>query len=117
GASELNLYGSRATIDTGLETLKNDTILDYPDVRQIIQQEVQQGITINQDIGFQLSRPLPQVDSLRSTVSGGLDYKTYTQDNYQTNIFTFIEYTKGPNGNLIKRVSYDYLPTPVTEQD
>jgi hemolysin activation/secretion protein len=108
GAPELNVYASRSTIDTGL--------FDIPDVRQVSRQEVQQGITVNQDIGFQLSKPLPQVSSLRSTLSAGLDFKTYLQDNYQTNIFTFTEYTKGPNQNLIKRVSYDYVPTPTTEQ-
>jgi hemolysin activation/secretion protein len=116
GAPELNVYGSRSTIDTGLENLLDTTLFDIPDVRQVSQQEVQQGITINQDVGFQLSTPLPQVNSLRSTVSGGLDFKTYEQDNYQTNIFTFIEYTRGPNQNLIERVSRDYLATPTTDQ-
>jgi hemolysin activation/secretion protein len=116
GATELNVYASRSTIDTGLENLLNTTLFDIPDVRQVSRQEVQQGITVNQDIGLQLTRPLPPVGGFNSTLSGGLDFKTYLQDNYQTNIFTFTEYTKGPNQNLIKRVSYDYVPTPTTEQ-
>ncbi len=117
GATELNLYASRATIDTGVETLLDETLFNIPQVRQVSRQEVQQGITVNQDVGFQLSQPLPPFKSLRSTVSGGLDFKTYSQANYQTNIFTFIEYTKGPNQNLIERVSHDYLATPATDQN
>jgi len=113
---ELNLYASRSTIDTGVQNLLNATLFNIPNVRQVTRQENQQGITVNQDIGFQLSRPLPPFIGLRSTLSGGLDFKTYSQDNYQTNVFKFTEYTKGPNGNLIQRVSYDFVPTPGTEQ-
>ncbi len=118
GRTELSLYASRATIDTGLETILNENLTtNIPsNVRQIYRQEVQQGITVNQAMGFQVNQPLPQLENLRSVVSGGLDFKTYLQANYQTNIFTFIEYTEDPNGNPVKRVSYDYLPTAVTEQ-
>lgn len=117
GRTELNLYGSRATIDTGLEMLLNSTLFNIPDVRTVTRQEVQQGITINQDLGFQLSQPLPQVAGINSTLSGGLDFKTYSQVNSQTNIFTFIEFTKGPNQNLIERVSHDYIATPLTDEE
>lgn len=116
GASELNLYASRSTIDTGVETLSHKTLFNIPGVRQVTQTEFQQGLTINEDVGFLLSKPLPQVNSLRSTLSGGLDYKIYNQENFQTNLFTFIEYTKGPNGNTIERITYVPVQTPTTEQ-
>ena len=119
GRAELNLYGSRSTIDTGLETLLNENLTpDFPAyTRQLFRQEVQQGITINQDLGFQLSQPLPEFANVRSTLSGGLDYKTYSQENYQTNIFTFVESDQGPNQNLIQRVSHTYSPTPATDEE
>ncbi len=116
GASELNLYASRATIDTGVETLSHETLFNIPDVRQVTSTEFQQGLTVNEDVGFLLSKPLPQVNSLRSTLSGGLDCKIYNQENFQTNLFTFIEYTKGPNGNTIERITYVPIQTPTTEQ-
>jgi len=117
GATELNLYASRATIDTGLETLKDDTLFNVPLVRVVTQQEFQQGITINEDVGFQLTRPLPQAGSLHSTLSGGLDYKVYSQVNYQTNIFNFAEWTKNGSGALIERISHVDSQTPTTDQE
>jgi hemolysin activation/secretion protein len=116
GQTELNLYASRAAIDTGVETLSSATLFNAPFVRELDQQEVQQGITINETLGFQLSKPLPEANSFRSTLSGGLDYKIYSQENYQTNIFIFHEFTKGANQQLIERTSYDYIPTPATQQ-
>jgi hemolysin activation/secretion protein len=117
GQTELNLYASRATIDTGVENLSSTNLFDIPFVREVDQQTVQQGLTINQDIGFQLSQPLPQIAGIRSTFSGGLDYKTYSQVNSQTNIFTFTEWTEGPNQNLIKRISQVPEATPLTDEE
>lgn len=117
GQADLTLYATRATIDTGLETLLNKTLFNYPDVREVSEQRVQEGITVNEDVGFQLSKPLPQVNSFHPTLSGGLDYKVYEQENYQTNIFTFVEYTRGPGGSsgqLIERTSHVDLQTPTT---
>lgn len=118
GQTELNLYASRATIDTGIETLMDQNLTPNlpPDTRQLFQQEVQQGITINETLGFQLSKPLPEADNFHSTLSGGLDYKIYSQANYQTNIFIFNEFTKNASQQLIERTSYDYIPTPATQQ-
>ena len=116
GATELNLYASRATIDTGVETLKDQTLLDIPFVRQLSQQEFQQGLTVNENLGFQLSKPLPPVNSFRSTLSGGLDYKMYSQENFQTNVFTIIEFIKDQNNNPIEIINHDVQATPATEQ-
>ena len=117
GQTELNLYASRATIDTGVETLSSETLFDIPFVRQVDHVAVQQGITINDTIGFQLNKPLPEMKNIRSALSAGLDYKVYSQANYQTNSFIFTEYTKNPAGQLVKRVSYDNIPTPATDEE
>ena len=100
GQSELTVYGSRSTIDTGLETLSSALIYDVPGVRQISRQDVQQDLTVNDDVGFRLSKPLSEMKDIRSTLSGGLDYKYYSLTDYKTNTFTFTEITRKPDGSL-----------------
>jgi hemolysin activation/secretion protein len=116
GQPELNLYASRATIDTGVTTLSSGSLFNIPFVRQLNQETVQQGVTINELVGSQLSKPLPQFDSFHSTLSGGLDYKVYSQANYETNIFADTEYTKSSGGGLVARTSYDYISTPAAQE-
>jgi hemolysin activation/secretion protein len=115
GRTELTLYASRATIDTGLENLLTQTLVDTNNY-QAIKQEVQQGITINQTIGFQLSKPLPEINSFHSALSGGLDYKNYYQANYQTNIFIITTVSENGGGQLTTNVSQVPSPTPATLQ-
>jgi hemolysin activation/secretion protein len=116
GQTELNVYGSRSTIDTGIENLSDKTLFDVPRVRVLSQQETQQGLTINGDLGFQLSKALPEFSGISSTLAGGLDYKLYSQANYQTNAFTDSEFTENPFHQLIERTSYIYVPTPVSHE-
>ena len=94
GQPELTLYANRATIDTGLENLSSSTIFAAPNnIFTISQQEVQQDITINEAAGFRLTKPLPEIDNVRSTLSGGLDFKRYSQNSYKTNSFITSEVT------------------------
>jgi len=98
GRPELNFYGSRSTIDSGLEILSDQLIYDVPGVRQVSRQDVQQDITLNQGVGFRLSAPLPELDKWRSTLSAGLDYKDYALTTFKTNNFSFTEITLNANG-------------------
>src|SRR5262249_61895157 len=75
GRPELNVYASRSTIDTGIETLSEEVVYNAPGVRQVSRQDVQQDITINEAIGSGLSEPLGISGGVISTLSGGLDYK------------------------------------------
>jgi hemolysin activation/secretion protein len=115
GRSELNLYASRSTIDTGLETLRDEVIYNVPGVRQVSRQDVQQDLTINEDVGFRLSEPLGATAKWRSTFSGGLDYKTYSLTSNKTNTFSFTEITVDasgrPNPPIVSSVS---SPVPTT---
>ena len=117
GRPELNFYGSRSTVDTGLETLNEQVIYDVPGVRQVSRKDVQQDLTINGDLGFRLSWPLPDIASLRSTLSGGLDYKTYSLTSLKTNLFTFTEITLNadgtPNPPIVSTVA---SPVPTTDR-
>jgi hemolysin activation/secretion protein len=116
GQTELTLYASRATIDTGVENLANRVLFDVPDVRILSQSTFQQGLTINDTAGFQLSQPLPQFSGIASTLAGGLDYKIYSQENSQTNVFTDTEFTENPFHELIKTTSFIAVPTPTAQQ-
>ena len=100
GRAELNLFASRSTIDTGLETLQNEVLYDVPGVRQVSRQDVQQDVTVNNDVGFRLNEPLAPTAKWRSTLSGGLDYKTYSLNSDKTNNFSFTEITVNANGSL-----------------
>lgn len=101
GQPELTVYGSRATIDTGVETISSETLFDIPFVRQLTSQVVHQDVTINEDVGFQLAKPLPEIGSVHSSLSGGLDYKVYSLSSYGTNIFTDLTYYKNSSGQIV----------------
>jgi hypothetical protein len=111
----LNLFASRSTIDTGLQTLRNEIIYNVPGVRQVSRQDVQQDITINEDVGFRLSEPVGATASFRSTLSGGLDYKTYSLESAKTNNFSFTEITVNADGSVNPPiVSTVASPVPTT---
>ncbi|HUA67097.1 MAG TPA: POTRA domain-containing protein [Candidatus Saccharimonadales bacterium] len=113
GQPDLTVYASRATIDTGLETTSSSTILNVPGVIQITDANFQQDITINEAVGFQLNKPLPDINDVHSIVSGGLSYKWYSQDNYKTNLITTIEQTYDANGHPLPPI-ISAIPSPTT---
>ena len=118
GAAEVNVYGSRSTIDTGLEILSRELIYNVPGVRQVLREDVQQDLTINETIGFRLSLPLPQFQGVRSTFSTGLDYKWYQLDSHKTNNFQFTEITVNEDGTTNPPVvSTISSPVPTTRKE
>jgi len=118
GAPELNLYASRSTIDTGLETLSDQVIYNVPGVRQVIRRDVQQDLTINESVGFRLSEPLAEFEHIRSVLSAGFDLKHYDLASYKTNVFQFTEITLNqfgnPNPPIVSSVASP-VPTTVRE--
>ena len=115
GQMELTLYGSRSTIDTGVNTLSSSVIYDVPGVRQISREDVQQDITINDAVGFRLNKPMMELDAIHPTLSLGLDFKKYSMTDSKTNIFNFSEITRKPDGSLNPPiVSSVNSPVPVT---
>ncbi len=118
GRPELNLFASRSTIDTGLETLENKVLFNVPGVRQVSRQDVQEDTTLNEDLGFRLSSPVVTSAKWRSSLSGGLDYKHYSLTSNKTNIFSFTEITVNGNGvtnpPIISKVD---SPVPTTAEE
>jgi hemolysin activation/secretion protein len=116
GATELNVYGSRSTIDTGVENTSSTSILNIPGVEQIFQNNFQQDVTINETVGFRLSGPLPEVEGVQSTWSTGFDYKTYSLTSDKTNVFQFNQITVNAQGNPNPPI-ISTVASPVPETD
>jgi len=116
GQSDFTVFASRSTIDTGLENLSSTILSDSPGLR-VTQQNVQQSVTVNQDVGGRLSVPFVTPDNLLVNFSSGLNFKTYQVSNYKTNIFTFIQQQVDSAGNpLPPLVSTVASPVPATTQ-
>jgi hypothetical protein len=116
GAPELNIYGSRSTIDTGVEQGGLTRLFTQPQ-RTIDQRDDHQDLTITEDVGFRISLPGTQEVPYRSTLSMGLDYKTYRLTSFETNVFIFTEFLLDENGNALPpRVSDVRSTVPTSHQ-
>ena len=114
GQANLTLYASRATIDTGVENLGDSTIFAAPNnIFTITREDVQQDITINEDAGFRLTKPLTEIDGVNSLLAGGLDIKKYTENSYLTNSFITSEVTFDQFGNPLPPL-ITTVPSPIT---
>lgn len=114
GQPELTLYASRATIDTGVQTLSTQTLVNTNGTLAV-DQTLHQDITINEGLGFQLTKPLPEIGGVRSLLSGGLDYKVYSLTSYGTNVFIETSTYTNNNGVLATNPPETFFsPIPVT---
>lgn len=119
GQPDLTFFASRSTIDGGLVTTMPDTFLFYNPTNDLslVQRTVQQDLTVNNDVGFRLSVPLPATDDFQSSVSGGLDLKDYQLTSFAINGFTYYAgELDNVNGSAITNpiVSHYYVPVPTT---
>jgi hemolysin activation/secretion protein len=99
GKAELNVYANRSTIDTGIMSLSRRTIQSIPGVLSIVENDIQQDLTVNNNVGARLTLPFPQIGEIQSTLSGGFDYKQYHLTSSKTNDFFFSIITLDQNGN------------------
>jgi len=113
GQPELNFYASRASIDTDVQTVSDRVLVSTTNLL-VTEQTLHQDLTINEDVGFQLSKPLPEFGRARSILSGGLDFKVYNLTSYATNVFTSISvFTNGSGGFVTNppAVTINSVPT------
>ena len=116
GTPELNVFASRSTIDTGVTTTA-PKILDSTLTRSIAQGSDHQDVTVSEDIGFRLSKPMPEFYGVRSHAQAGLDYKTYRLSSFTTNDFIVTQYLIDPyTGNPYTRVSTTPSPVPASKK-
>jgi len=80
-------------------SLSDRVILDNPGVISISEKDVQQDLTVNNDIGARLSLPVTASANFQSGVSGGPDFKSYNLSSYKTNNFLFSIITRSPSGD------------------
>ncbi|EEF58443.1 ShlB/FhaC/HecB family hemolysin secretion/activation protein [Pedosphaera parvula] len=104
GTPELVLYASRSDTDTG-SVLQSDTLT--PEVvdpnaggPQLSSKVFSDTHTVNGDAGFRLADPLPSFWAIGSSLSLGLDYKTFKSRLTQTKNNDFTFYTSDGMGNL-----------------
>ena len=87
GQPDLTFFASRSTIDTGLNSTHSGYLTDTNGA-SIFENDLQEDLTVNNDVGFRLSVPLATA-TVHSDFSGGLDFKTYQINSYKTNNFYF----------------------------
>jgi hemolysin activation/secretion protein len=116
GQADLTFFASRSTIDTGVQNLSSTSIFNNPGVETIVENTVQQDLTVNNDLGVRLATPLLTKDNFQSDFSSGLDFKSYRITSNQTNNFVINEITVNaegiPNPPI---VSTDTHAVPVTD--
>ncbi len=123
GHPELTFYASRATADTGIQygpatqvtSSSNSTV-------SIVSQQTGENLTLNENLGTRISIPLPELASIRSTFSFGLDFKRYRLASFNTNnvsaTYVLITNQFGPvytnilsaSGTPPRYASVDYIP-------
>jgi hemolysin activation/secretion protein len=120
GRPSLTVFASRATIDTGLESLSTETLYNE-NGNTLTEQDVQQDLTVNNDLGLRLSIPVKSTADFQSTFSGGFDYKTYALTSYKTNLFVLngaeVDYENPGNPTTNVVGSTDISPVPTTIRD
>jgi hypothetical protein len=112
GQPELTFFASRSTIDTGVETISDKSLYDIPGVEQISQKLLQQDLTVNNDLGFRLSAPLPARRDFHSDLTGGLDFKTYQLTSTATNDFISEQTIINAQGQPV-RTNFSTVASPV----
>ncbi len=120
-APTLTIFASRATTDTGIQLGPLNQVVTNNPLLSIQSQTVGENTTVNEDIGARFSLPVPSLDGVKFTLSGGLDYKQYQTASFNTNDFyeqvTFTNqfgsvttnYTIS-SGQPARHASVEYLP-------
>jgi len=97
--------------------LSTRQIANVTNAISIIETDVQQDLTLNSDVGSRLTIPLALSPTFQSSLSGGVDYKTYQDTSNKTNIFTVITAELDSNGHIIgTNVSVVHNRVPTTQR-
>jgi hemolysin activation/secretion protein len=117
GQPEFIAYASRSTIDTGLMTITNRVLTPTNEDITVARKDVQQDLTINESVGFRLSKPLNPSSDLLSSLSVGGDWKSYDFTSFKTNLLTFTTVIRDQNNHPVQtNVSTVPSPVPLTHQ-
>jgi hemolysin activation/secretion protein len=115
GRPELNLYGSRSSIDTDITTVSGGTLYNT-NGNSLTRQDAQQDLTVNNGLGARLSIPLNTSAQFQSGFSSGFDYKEYALTSYKTNVFTLTSQvldTISNPGHVSTNINVSTIDSPV----
>jgi hemolysin activation/secretion protein len=88
GSPELLFFASRSASDTDLRYSPLQTIATNP-LAQITSQSAEQDLTITEDAGAKFNLPLKDFHGIHSTLSFGIEYKTFYALGFSTNLSYF----------------------------
>ncbi len=100
GHPDLTVYGSHSSSDTDLQYGPTTTIFTNP-IADISSRSAQHTPTVNDNIGTRLNIPVDEFCSIKSILSFGLDFKSYSANTYSTNLTTFKLYALDSFGNRV----------------
>jgi len=100
GHPDLTIYASRSSSDTPLQSGPR-TLIFSTNLADISSQLVQHTPTINNNIGAKLTIPLRQFANISSSLSFGVDFKTYKSHTWSTNLTYFDLYGIDGFGNRV----------------
>ncbi len=115
GRPEIIVYGSRSDSDTGLKLGPRELITQTA-IAKFESQSSGQDLTLNENVGARLTVPLPSRAGINWSVNGGLDYKNYELQSFNTNtFFTAITITNNGQPQVIRSTATFGQP-PVSKE-
>ncbi len=112
---QLTIDANRAVIDAGIQSGSISSLFPPTNAISLSQQSFHQDITVNEQAGFQLSKPLPEMSGIQSVFSGGLDFKVYSLDSYTTNVDIVGSLATNSSGQIFPTKSTVVNPLASTE--
>ena len=102
GRPEVIVYASRSDSDTGLKLGPRELITETA-IAKFESQSSGQDLTITDNVGARLTLPLRSRAGINWSVNGGLDFKNYELDSFNTNtFFTAITITNNGQPQVIR---------------
>jgi hemolysin activation/secretion protein len=105
GEPELVVYASRSASEIPLHIGPLSTV-DSTELSDITQRTGERDVTDNEDLGLKLTLPLKEFAGIRSSVTFGVDFKTYAPSTYQTNYTYVSTYGLDSFGNRVLTTNY-----------
>src|SRR5262249_26298754 len=114
GRTDLLVYGSGSSSDTGVQYSQLRYITNTA-TSTLYSQDAGQDITVNEILGLRLTQPLPELSKIRVILSGGLDFKYWRLQSFNTNLFITQSVIPNPDPSqppdVIRTVTTSPAPT------
>jgi hemolysin activation/secretion protein len=88
GVPELSFFAYRSTTDTGIKKGPVSNVSQTSFLR-IDTYDSGQDLSSSDSLGARVTFPLPEIKSVKSSVSAGIDFKSYRATSYNTNNFPY----------------------------